>query len=186
MPGQAVGELKFRRRRESVTNYAKRLALVKGGIERVAVRKSNKRITGQVIRYNEKGDVVLASADSNELKKLGWPSRRNRSTAYLTGMLLASKMKEKGRECVLDLGLSSPVKNSISFVFAKGCVDNGLKIRGKFDIDEAYYSYSNIAKYAAGLKEANAFGLYRKNNIKVENMPQLFNEVKEKIRNMRK
>ena len=89
---RAIKEVKFRRRREGVTDYAKRLALVKSGLERVVVRKTNKRVLGQVIRYEEKGDKVIASAESGELaKKYGWPSRSNRPTAYLTGLLLARK-----------------------------------------------------------------------------------------------
>ena len=42
-----INDVKFRRRREGITNYKKRLALVKSGLERVVVRKTNKRIMGR-------------------------------------------------------------------------------------------------------------------------------------------
>ncbi|MDE1870232.1 MAG: 50S ribosomal protein L18 [Candidatus Micrarchaeota archaeon] len=189
-----IQELKFRRRQESKTNYAKRLALVKGNIDRVVVRKSNRKIIGQVIRYAEKGDMVLYSADSNELMKMGWPSRGNRSTAYLTGMLLVSKLKEADRknEFILDIGLSSPVVNSIPFVFAKGCIDNGMKLRGNFEIEEKMYNGTLLAEYAKALKEKEQkvyerqFGEYIKGKIQVESIPKLFVEAKEKIKAVKK
>lgn len=190
MPRRKILEIKFRRRREAKTDYKKRLALVKGGMARVVIRKTDRRIIGQVIRYDAKGDVVTYSADSNELKGMGWPSRSNRSTAYLTGMLLASKInaKDKGNEFVLDIGLSSPVKNSIPFVFAKGCVDNGMKLKGKFEMDEKVYDFSMTAKYAEELKKSNAgaynrqFGGYLKEKTAPEDMAKHFTAAKEKVR----
>jgi len=176
---------KFRRRKEGVTNYKKRLALVKSGLDRVVVRKSNRRIIGQLVRYEEKGDAVLARADSGELKPLcGWPGRANRPTAYLTGLLLARKAKGAGERIVLDIGLSSPVRDSIPFAFAKGCVDGGLKLVGTFDIAESTYDATGIVKYAEALRksqpEAAHFSEYAKEG-KVEALPELFRKAKEKL-----
>ncbi len=185
MTSRTTNEVKFRRRREGVTNYQKRLALVKSGLERVVVRKSNKRITAQIVRYDEKGDVVVASVDSRELKKYNWPSRRNRPTAYLTGLLLAKKSKNKG-DVVLDIGITAPVKNSLPFVFAKGCIDGGMKLKGRIEIKEEVYNSSQIAKYAESLKKEQQafkrqFGGYAEEKVLPESLPKLFNEVKEKI-----
>ncbi|MDE1825467.1 MAG: 50S ribosomal protein L18 [Candidatus Micrarchaeota archaeon] len=185
-----VEELKFRRRREAKTNYAKRLALVKGNLDRIVVRRSNKRIVGQVIRYNEKGDVVLYGADSRELRALGWPARSNRSSAYLTGMLLGSKIRPEDRqkEYILDIGLNSPVKNSIPFVFAKGCKESGIKLRGVFEVEPKFYDSSLVSIYAKGLKEKDEkayqrqFSTYAKEKVTVESMSKLFIEAKEKIK----
>ena len=116
----------FRRRYQALTNYKRRLALVKSGIERIAVRKSNRRIVAQLIRYEEQGDKVLVYIDSSKLKEFNWPARSNRATAYLTGLLLARTVSKKAKpntEYILDIGLSSPVKGSIPFTFAKGCID---------------------------------------------------------------
>ncbi|MDE1804487.1 MAG: 50S ribosomal protein L18 [Candidatus Micrarchaeota archaeon] len=189
MPRSTMQVLKFRRRRESKTNYVKRLALVKGNMDRIVVRKSNRRIIGQIVRYDEKGDVVRYSADSNELKAMGWPSRSNKPTAYLTGILLGSKIKaeDKGSEFILDIGLSSPVKDSIPFVFAKGCIEGGMKVRGNIEIEQKAYDASLIANYAKELKEKDQkayqrqFGSYIKENVQIEEMPKLFAEAKQKI-----
>lgn len=181
-----IKEVKFRRRREGSTNYAKRLALVKSDAERVVVRKTNKRILGQVVKYTDKGDSVIASADSAELtKKYGWPGKRNKPTAYLTGLLLARKAKTQG-DLVLDIGITTPVKGSIPFVFAKGCIDGGMKLKGTFEIKEEAYNATPIAKYAEQLKGEQAamkrqFGGYASKGIAVDQLPKLFNEVKEKI-----
>jgi large subunit ribosomal protein L18 len=186
MRGKMVRNLKFRRRREGLTNYKKRLALVKSGLERIIVRKTNKRIMGQVVEYSEKGDRILATADSNELaKKYNWPSRRNRPTAYLTGLLLARKAQRK-EEMILDIGITVPVKGSIPFVFAKGCVDGGIKLKGNFELSGDLYTPMRIAKYAEILKKDQAamkrqFGGYIKKGIDIESLPKLFNEVKAKI-----
>jgi large subunit ribosomal protein L18 len=181
-----IKDVKFRRRREGVTNYKKRLALVKSGLERVVVRKTNTRILGQVVKYGEKGDTIVATADSNELaKKYSWPSRRNRPTAYLTGLLLAKKAKSK-EELVLDIGITTPVKDSIPFVFAKGCIDGGMKLKGKFEMKEELYNATQIAKYAGMLasKEAELkrqFGGYMEGKVSPDSLPKIFNEVKGKI-----
>lgn len=186
MRAKIINNMKFKRRRLGLTNYKKRLALVKSDSERVVVRKTNRRIIGQIVKYEVKGDAVVACADSNELmKNYGWPSRTNRPTAYLTGMLLAKKAKAKG-EVILDIGIAAPVKNSIPFVFAKGCVDGGLKLKGNFEVDMKMLDAANIAKYAETLKKDQAafkkqFGGYAEKGVSPELLPKLFNEVKAKI-----
>jgi large subunit ribosomal protein L18 len=186
MRSKRIKNLKFRRRRLGLTNYDKRLAMVKGGLERVVVRKTNKRILAQIIKYEVTGDRVVTSVDSSELSKsFGWPSRRNRPTAYLTGMLLAKKAKSKG-DVILDIGITAPVKNSIPFVFARGCIDGGLKLRGKIEVDAKTFDATLIAKYAELLKKNPAefkrqFGAYSEKGVSPESLPKLFNEVKEKI-----
>jgi len=183
-----IKEVKFRRRREGVTNYRKRLALIKSGLDRVIVRKTNKRVLGQIVRYEEKGDRVIASAESGELsKRYGWPSRSNRPTAYLTGLLLAKKAKHEG-ELILDIGITTPIKGALPFAFAKGCVDGGMKLRGSFDIKEELYNASQTARYAEHLKSnpellKKQFGGYLARGVQPEALPKLFNEVKVRILN---
>lgn len=181
---QASTIMKFRRRRQSLTDYKKRLALVKSGLNRVVVRRSNSRILGQVVAYEESGDKVLASVDSRELQKYGWPSRNNKPTAYLSGLLLARKAKQE-QELVLDIGLAVPVKGSVPFAFAKGCTDGGMKLRGRFDLPEEQYNGTLTAKYAEHLKGAEAlkrqFGAYIAKGNDPGSLPALFKEVREKI-----
>jgi len=119
----------FRRRRECKTNFAKRLALIKSGLPRMAVRKSNRGFVVQFIEYDSKGDKILASATGSSLKKqFGWPSKRNVCTAYLCGLLAGSiAKKNKVSDFVLDVGLHIPTKGGTLFAALKGALDAGLK-----------------------------------------------------------
>ncbi len=182
-----VKEVKFRRRSEATTDYRKRLALVKSGLDRVVVRKSNRRIIGQIVRYVPEGDRVIVHADSGELLKLSWSSRANRPTAYLTGLLLARKAQaESQNEHILDIGLASPVRNSIPFIFAKGCIDGGMKLRGTLEIDEKAYNCSNT-KHIDELKSKDeakyqkAYSAYIKSGTPPEGLGKTFNETKDRI-----
>jgi large subunit ribosomal protein L18 len=182
-----IGDIKFRRRSEAVTDYRKRLGLVKSGMDRVVVRKSNKRIIGQIVKYMPQGDLTLKYADSGELSKFDWHGRANRATAYLTGLLLAKKAGADGaKDCILDVGLASPVKDSIPFVFAKGCIDGGMKLRGTIEIDEKVYNCSNT-KHITELKSKDAvkynkhYSGYIKAGVAPENLAKAFSETKEKI-----
>ncbi len=176
-----------KRRVQGTTNYRKRIALLKGGLLRIVVRKSNRGITMQVCEYSENGDKVLASANSKELKGMGWPSRGNTPTAYLTGMLLAhNASKVKDREMVLDIGLQKPTKASVLFAAAKGAIDSGLKVRSGIEFDEKRITGEHIINYAKSMKQGEGsehqFSSYRKDNVDIERMNVLFNKVKDSIR----
>ncbi len=189
---ETIKSMPFRRRREAKTNYRKRFATVKSGLDRVVIRRTNKRIIAHASRYTEKGDAVLAYADSRELSQYKWPSRPNKPTAYLLGLLLAKKVAAKqdlkNEEFILDIGLSAPVTNSTPFVFAKGCVDGGMKVRNGLDVKESLYNYSDT-KYIKELKEKNPeaykrqYSGYIKDGIDAEKLNALFNQVKERILN---
>ena len=87
----------FRRRREGRTDYRRRLRLLRAGMPRAVVRKSLNQTVVQVISYDEKGDRVLASAVSVELKDFGWTGRTgNVPSAYLTGLLAGRRAATKG------------------------------------------------------------------------------------------
>ncbi|MGB9675394.1 MAG: 50S ribosomal protein L18 [Candidatus Nanoarchaeia archaeon] len=122
--------VKFRRRREGKTNYAKRLALLKSGLPRLVVRSSNNKIIGQIIAYDPKGDRTLLTVLSTELKNYGWTfGCKNTPAAYLTGVLLGKKALEKNiKDVVLDIGLKRPTKGAKVFAFAKGAKDAGLQL----------------------------------------------------------
>ncbi len=88
---QAKGPLyqvHFRRRREGRTDYQKRLALLKSHKPRLVVRKTLRTVIAQVVKFSEKGDTVLASADSRMLSEFGYAGKRNTPSAYLTGLLV--------------------------------------------------------------------------------------------------
>jgi len=119
--------VKFRRRREKRTNYVKRLAYLKSGKPRFAVRLSNKNCLCQVIVYDEKGDRTVAQARSDELKGMGYKGNTgNIPAAYLTGLLCATRSAKK--EAVLDIGLRIPMAGVRAFAALKGAVDGGIRI----------------------------------------------------------
>ncbi len=171
------------RKRSAKTNYKRRMALLKSGLPRIVVRRSNRRILIQVVSYERKGDRVLASAESGELVKLGWPSRVNIPTAYLTGLLLAKKGKEAVKsEAVLDVGLYKPVRSSVVFAGARGVSDGGIKLINSIEIDEKRLSGGHISEYAKGGKaQGTQFSRYSKDNIDISNIGTLFESVKRKV-----
>ncbi len=123
-------QVKFRRRRESKTDYRKRLALLKSNKPRLVVRKGNNSVTIEVASYKPEGDVINAFFTSVALKKMGWIGHTgNIPSAYLAGYACAKKAIRAGiKEAVLDIGLLSPVHASRPFAALKGAIDAGLKI----------------------------------------------------------
>ncbi len=122
--------VRHRRRREGRTNYKKRLELLKGRQDRLVIRKTNKHIIMQLVRYSPDGDQVLLTANSKELEKKGWKhSLKSIPAAYLTGLIAGKKAKEKkAASAILDIGLYSPLKGSRIYAALKGAIDSGLKI----------------------------------------------------------
>jgi len=123
--------IQYRRKRKGVTDYKKRLNILKSKKDRLVVRSSNKHTLVQLIRYNPDGDMVIASAHSSELKKFGWNhNTSNTPTAYLTGLLGGLRAKSKDiRTAILDNGLLTSVKGNGIYSALKGAVDSGLEIQ---------------------------------------------------------
>ncbi len=169
------------RRLSAVTNYRKRVASLRGGMRRLVVRKSNRGISVQVVEYEKEGDKVLASSNSKELKGMGREPRCNIPTAYLTGMLLGSKLKEKGTEYVLDIGLYRPIKGSVIFAAAKGFSDCGQKLHNSIEFDEARLKGADIAKYAAEEKGKRQFSTYAKAGFDAKAMEEKFEAVRKQL-----
>ncbi len=120
-------QVHFRRRRQGRTDYQKRLGLLKSRKPRLVVRKTLRTIIAQVVQFSEKGDLVLASADSRQLSEFGFTGKRNTPSAYLTGLLVGRKAAKAGvKDFVLDIGLYAPTKGSVLFACCKGAIDGGL------------------------------------------------------------
>jgi large subunit ribosomal protein L18 len=126
----------FKRKRIGKTNYRKRLKLLLAHKPRLVVRKSLKNIMVQIVEYNEKGDKVIISAHSSELKKYGYDGNKgNIPSAYLVGLLIGNKAKKKNiKDLILDIGLQNSVKGSRIYSVLKGCIDTGLNIPHSKDI----------------------------------------------------
>ncbi len=157
--------VRFRRVREGKTDYRARKKLLISGKPRLVVRKSLKHIIAQMVLPSERGDITLVSANSAELKKYGYnEATGNTPAAYLTGLLLGYRAKQKNlNEAILDIGLYPATKGGRIFAALKGAVDAGIniphdpeifptedRIRGKH-IDE--YRGSNIAEQFDMIKQ---------------------------------
>jgi len=189
---QATGpvyKVAFRRRRKNLTNYAKRLALVKGGVPRLVVRKSSKSILVQALTFDAKGDKVLAQAHSRDMKKYGFPARCNSPTAYLCGLLAGRlALKAGAKEFNLDIGMYTPSRGALVFAAARGAIDAGLKSNYTEEmIAEARVNGTTIAEYAKSLKGSDEakysrlFSSYLKENFQPEKLAETFAVAKAKI-----
>lgn len=121
--------VKPRRRRKGITDYRKRLSLLKSRKTRMVVRKSLKNTQIQFVEYKEKGDEIIVSASSKELTSMyNWKySTSTTPAAYLTGILAGKRAKDKGiNDCVLDIGRNVPVTGSKVFASLKGVIDAGI------------------------------------------------------------
>jgi large subunit ribosomal protein L18 len=151
--GKATGpiyKLKFRRRRDNLTNYAKRHALLKSGKTRLVVRSTNRHVIVQFIDPGANGDLTACGTNSAQLEQFGWTHGRNMPTAYLTGFMAGKAAAKKGiKEAVLDAGLRTASRNSLIFGALKGVVDAGVKVpHGENLVDEARLKGAHVAAHA--------------------------------------
>jgi len=173
--------VKFRRRLEGKTNYSKRIKLLSSKKNIVVFRKLSRVLTAQIVRFDPKGDFVLATASSRELEKHGWKlSKKNVPAAYLTGLLLAKKSAgKKLGELVANFGVINPVRGSSNYAFLKGAVDGGLKIAHSPEPfpDEKRIRGEHIEKYANSSHDKNQF----LKTADAKKLTRIFDETKKKI-----
>ncbi len=145
----------LKRRLHEKTNYKKRFALLKANVPRAVIRKSNSSTLVQLIRFDPKGDITVASFNSSDLKKLGWTAHSgNTSAAYLAGFGAGLKAKKAGvTKAVLDLGLLTPVHKSRIFAALKGLVDAGIEVPHEKEVfpAEARIKGANLKQNATTL-----------------------------------
>ena len=120
----------FKRRMQKKTDYRQRLALLKSGAVRMAVRRSLRNIHIQFIEYRKQGDKTVVEVSSAALKKYGWKGHcGNVPSAYLCGMLAGMLAAKKGiSSAVLDIGLATAVKGSSLFAAAAGAKAAGIEM----------------------------------------------------------
>ncbi len=173
----------YRRRREGKTNYRKRLKLLLSRKPRLVVRITNRRIIAQIVEYNPDGDRVLIGVDSSMLTRYGWKGDLNNTpAAYLTGLLIAKKALKMGiREAILDIGLHTPTRGGRVFAVLKGAVDGGLSIPHSPDVlpEDSRIRGEHIAKYYEMAPER--FTEYERRGLKPSDLPDHFDEIKERI-----
>jgi large subunit ribosomal protein L5e len=96
-------QVKFRRRREGVTDYRQRKRLVvqdknkyQSPKYRLVVRFTNRQVICQIVYSLIDGDRVLCQATSRELARYGLKvGLKNYSAAYCTGLLVARRLLQK-------------------------------------------------------------------------------------------
>ena len=120
-----------RRRKENKTDYKLRTGLLKSGIVRIVVRRTNKYFILQAVESVEAQDKVIATVTSKDLLKNGWDAKKGGSlksipAGYLTGILMAKKLG-KGK-FIMDLGMARTEAGSRVFAVVKGLIEGGLDI----------------------------------------------------------
>jgi len=162
-------KMQFRRRRQGRTDYKRRLALLKSGKPRLAVRTSLKYIRAQIIEFDEHGDKTIVTATSDALRGMGWKfACDNTPAAYLTGLMVGRAAKDKKiNEVVLDIGLQPSTKGSRLYAVVKGAVDAGLDVRCDAEMlpSDERITGKHIAAY----------------NEKFKELPGQFEKIKQKI-----
>ena len=181
----------LRRRREGVTDYRARKRAITSQKPLLVVRVSNKNVTSQFVRPTVKGDVVLSSAHSKELTKLGWKgSSKSTPACYLLGLLAGKKAIKAGvKEAVAYNGLVPFIAGSRIAALLKGVVDAGVSVpvgEEAFPSEERMTGKS-ISDYAAKLagedREAYAKSFSRlvKAGFNPEDYPAEFEKLKASI-----
>jgi len=130
---------KYARREHGLTDYRRRLKLLRGGEPRAVVRISNTQVTCQLVGYEPDGDKILASATGATIvSDFKWPknaSRKSVPASYLVGLVMAKRALAAGHEsAVLDIGLAAATNGNRIFAALKGMVDGGLDIPHGDDI----------------------------------------------------
>lgn len=181
MAGKNTYKVQFRRRIEGKTNYKKRLALLKSGLHRLVVRKTNKYVKAQVIGYDPKGDMTIVDVTSKQLEKLGWKAgTKSLPAAYLTGLLAGKKAKEaKVEKAILDIGFAIPKRKGWWGAALKGAIDSGLEIEAGEEAlpAEERIMGKHIEEYSKSEAEGNMFSKVGKQ----ASLSKTFEEVKQKI-----
>jgi len=121
-----------KRRKQGKTDYKLRLGLLKSGIARIVIRKTNRYIIVQLVESSESKDKVVIGLSSNDLIKNGWDKKfagslKSVPACYLTGLLFAKKVGNT--PVILDLGLQRTISGGRIFSVVKGLVDGGVKLK---------------------------------------------------------
>ncbi|BDR93166.1 50S ribosomal protein L18 [Vulcanisaeta souniana] len=186
-------KVKFRRRREGKTNYYRRREMIKSGLPRLVVRRTNRYIIAQVVVPRVMGDEVIVSATSKELPGFGWKGGlKDTPSAYLVGLIIGYKALLKGiKKVILDIGLHRPIKGTRIFTVLKGAIDAGLEVPHSEDIlpEDDRAEGKHIAEYAEKLKGENEdlykarFSQYLAKGLEPMDLPKHVDEVRNKIKN---
>ncbi len=131
---KGIGKTIRRRRKESKTDYTARFGLLKSGLARLVVRKTNRHVIIQIVKSELAQDKVLYGTSSKVLLSLGWPkelggSLKSLPACYLTGIVAGKKARELGIETlILDMGMQRNTRRSRIYAAVTGVIQSGVKI----------------------------------------------------------
>ena len=122
-----------------MTDYRRRLKLLRGRKPRAVVRVSNTRTTCQLVSWAADGDLVAVNTTGSDLvKKYGWPEGRSLKSvpaSYLVGYAMGKAAVASGAdEAVLDIGLAANSRGGRVYAALKGMSDAGLDIPHNDDV----------------------------------------------------
>jgi large subunit ribosomal protein L18 len=123
----------LRRRKAGLTDYRRRLRLLRSEQPRAVVRVSNTRTSCQLVTWAVEGDKVALNVTGNDLvKKFSWPDKMSKKSvpaSYLVGYALGKAAIAAGHEdAVLDIGLAASTPGSRVFAALRGMVEAGLNV----------------------------------------------------------
>lgn len=176
-----------KRRRLGLTDYRKRLKLVKSALPRLVIRRTNRYLITQIIKSKLGGDETLITVTSKKLADYGWRAGfKNTPAAYLTGFLAGLLAKKKGiGKAVVDIGLHRAVKGSKVFAAVKGFIDAGVEVAASEGVfpDEDRIKGVPIMEYYKSIKESDVETIqFSKSDEEVYmNLDSHFSQVKERI-----
>lgn len=181
----------YRRRRSGATDYRARRKAISSRGTLLAVRISTKNVSAQFLKPAVKGDLVVASANSHDLKKLGWKgSSKSIPACYLLGLWAGKEAKKRGVErAYLYNGPVPFVRGTRIPAFVKGVVDAGVDVPLSEDVvpSEGVLKGETIAKYANELSSQNRelyekrFSGLLKSGFKPESYAEDYTRVKKAI-----
>lgn len=137
---KGIGRTIKRRRQSNQTDYTARLQLLTTARPRLVVRRTNRYLIAQLIKSDKAQDSVIVGVSSADLLAQGWPdslrgSLKGIPAAYLTGLLLAHKAKNKVPEAILDLGMQRNTKGGRLYALVAGASAGGINIPHKKEIE---------------------------------------------------
>ncbi|MCL4349936.1 MAG: 50S ribosomal protein L18 [Candidatus Thermoplasmatota archaeon] len=125
----------LKRKKSGVTDYRKRLKLLRSESTRIIIRPTGKGIVVQAADYSPEGDKVIATVNSSTLKKEIGVTGNNSQVAYLAGYYLGKLASSRGVEyAVVDTGRFNLVTGGRISCAIKGAIDGGLEISASEDI----------------------------------------------------
>ena len=119
----------LKRKKEGVTDYRKRLSLLKSESPRLVARVSGKGFTAQVAEYDPEGDVIRGTVTSRVMEKVAGIKGNNTQSCYLAGYYLGKTVKKKDIDyAILDIGRFDLIKGGRISAVLKGFTDSGVEV----------------------------------------------------------